>query len=551
MERPWLKSYPPGVPAVLDSAGPASLGALLEESVAHHAGRTAFVCMGARLDYAALDRQSRQLAGYFQSLGLARGARIALMLPNVLQYPLALFAALRAGYVAVNCNPLYTARELEYQLADAGAEAVVVLENFAHVVQQALPGTAVRHVIVTALGDMFSPLKGTVVNAVARHVKHLVPPWRIDDAVRWRQALARGRAAGFAEVAVGADDLAFLQYTGGTTGVAKGAMLTHGNVLANLRQARLWIGATLREGAETVVTPLPLYHIFSLTANCLTFLQLGATNVLIPNPRDIPGFVRELARHRFSVITGVNTLFNALLNHPDFARLDFSGLKVSLGGGMAVQAAVAARWRTVTGCTLSEAYGLTETSPAVTINPLDLREFSGSIGLPLPGTDVAIRDDAGHDLPPGQVGELCVRGPQVMAGYWRRPQETAEVMTPDGFLRTGDIATLDERGFVYLVDRKKDTILVSGFNVYPNEVEAVLATHPGVREAAVVGVPDGRSGEAVKACVVRHDPGLTPEALIAHCRQQLAAYKVPHRIEFHDDLPKTNVGKILRRALRG
>jgi long-chain acyl-CoA synthetase len=551
MERIWLKSYPPGVPAEIDCAAFASIGDLLEKSVARFSARPAYVCMGKAISYAELDRQSKWLAAYFQRvLDLPRGARIALMLPNVLQYPVALFAALRAGYTVVNCNPLYTARELEQQLADSGAEAIVVLENFAAVLAQALPGTRVRHVVVTGLGDMLGLLRGVLVNAVVRHVKHLVPAWRIPGAVRWSRALTRGTAMRFAPVAVTQEDIAFLQYTGGTTGMAKAAVLTHGNILANLQQAQAWISGDLVEGEEIIITALPLSHIFALTANCLTFLRLGAKNVLIPNPRDIPGFIRELARHRFSVITGVNTLFNALLNKPDFRRLDFSALKVSLGGGMAVQQAVAERWRQVTGCTLVEAYGLTEASPAVTINPLGLAAFNGSIGLPLPSTDVVIRDRDGKDLPPGVEGELCVRGPQVMHGYWLSPEETAMVMTPDGFLRTGDIAVMDAAGFVRIVDRKKDMILVSGFNVYPNEVEAVVAAHPGVLEAAVVGVPEAKTGEALKLFVVRRDPELTVGELIAHCRQNLAAFKVPHRIEFRDELPKTNVGKILRRALR-
>ena len=547
MDRPWLNAYPPGVPAEIATEAYPSLAALFDDSVARHATRPAFACMGKRLSYAELDQLTRRLASHFQSLGLPQGSRIALMLPNCLQYPVALFAVLRGGYTVVNCNPLYTARELEYQLADSGADVLVVLENFAQVAQQALPGTRVRHVIVTGLGDLLGTFKGRLVNAVVRYVKKLVPAWHIAGAQRWPQVLG---ADAFIPVTIAPGDIAFLQYTGGTTGVAKGAMLTHRNLLANLAQAQAWIGGTVAAGKEVVITALPLYHIFSLTANCLTFLPLGATNVLIPNPRDIPAFIKELGRHRFTVITGVNTLFNALLNHPDFARLDFSALKISLGGGMAVQQAVAERWKAATGCTLVEAYGLTETAPAVTLNPLDLPAFNGSIGLPLPSTEVVIRDATGRAVPVGGAGELCVRGPQVMAGYWNRPDETAGVMSADGFLHTGDIATLDARGFVYIVDRMKDTILVSGFNVYPNEVEGVLALHPGVREVAVVGVADDKSGEAVKAFVVRRDAALAAEALVAHCRQSLAAYKVPHQFEFRDELPKTNVGKILRRALR-
>jgi long-chain acyl-CoA synthetase len=551
MERIWLKSYPPGIPAEIDADAYTSVVDLFEQSVARFAARPAYVCMGEAISYAELDRWSRELAAYFRNvLGLPPGARVALMLPNVLQYPVALFAVLRAGCTVVNCNPLYTARELEYQLADSGASAIVVLENFASVVEHALPGTRVRHVVVTGLGDMLGLFKGTLVNAVVRHVKRLVPPWRIKGAETWSLALARGRRAGFTPVAVAPADLAFLQYTGGTTGVAKGAMLTHRNIVANLQQAHAWIASRMEEGAETIITALPLYHVFSLTANCLTFLKLGATNVLIVNPRDIRGFVKELARYRFTAITGVNTLFAALLRHPAFARIDFSALKISLGGGMAVQRKVAEQWQAVTRVTLIEAYGLTETSPAVTINPIDLPAFNGSIGLPLPSTEVAIRDEAGRDLPTGESGELCVRGPQVMAGYWNRPEETAQVMMADGFMRTGDIATMDGAGFVRLVDRKKDMILVSGFNVYPNEVEAVAAMHPGVQEVAAVGVPHEKSGETVKLFVVRRDAALTADELIAHCRQSLSAYKVPHQVEFRDELPKTNVGKILRRALR-
>jgi len=550
MEHIWLKSYPPAMPAEIDAGAHASIIALFESSVRRHAHLPAYACMGATMDYATLDRLTRTLAGHFRALGLGAGARIALMLPNVLQHPVALFAALRAGCTVVSCNPLYTARELEYQLADSGAEAIVVLENFAATLARALPGTRVRHVIVTALGDLLGPVRGRLVNAVVRHVKRLVPPWRIPGAQGWRAALEHGRRAGFVPVAVAADDLAFLQYTGGTTGVSKGAMLTHRNLVANLEQAHAWIAGRVEEGREVIITALPLYHIFSLTANCLTFMKIGACNVLIPNPRDIRAFVRELAKHRFTAITGVNTLFHALLRDPDFARLDFSALKISLGGGMAVQKSVAERWQAVTGNPLIEAYGLTETAPAVTINPLDLPAFNGSIGLPLPSTEVAIRDEAGRNLPVGAEGELCVRGPQVMVGYWNRPDETARVMMADGFLRTGDIARMDAEGFIYLLDRKKDMVLVSGFNVYPNEVEAVAMAHPGVLEAAATGVPHEKSGETVKLFVVRRDPALTAEAIIAHCRQNLAAYKVPHIVEFCGELPKTPVGKVLRRALR-
>lgn len=551
MHKVWLESYPAGVPAEIDAGEFASLGEFFASGAAAFPARAAYVNMGTAISYAELDRLTRDFAACLQSVfRLPKGARVALMMPNVLQYPVALFGALRAGYVVVNCNPLYTARELEYQLQDSGAEAIVVLENFAHVLQAVIGGTAVRHVITTGLGDLLGFPRRTLVNFVVRHVKKMVPAWQLAGAVPFAAALRRGRAAVFSPPAVGREDLAFLQYTGGTTGVSKGAMLTHGNILANIRQAHAWIGGHVAAGRELIVTALPLYHVFALTANCLTFFKLGATNVLITNPRDIRGFVKELAKHRFSVITGVNTLFSALLHHPDFARLDFSQLRITLGGGMSVQKSVADRWQQVTGCVLVEAYGLTETSPAVTINPLDIAAFNGSIGLPVPSTEVAIRDGQNRDLPPGESGELCVRGPQVMKGYWRRPEETAQVISADGFLHTGDIAVMDDRGFVRIVDRQKDMILVSGFNVYPNEVEAVVTMHPGVLEAAALGVPHPHSGEAVKLYVVRKDPQLTAEAIVAHCRQHLAAFKVPHRIEFRDELPKTNVGKVLRRALR-
>jgi long-chain acyl-CoA synthetase len=551
MNKVWLKSYPPSVPERIDLDEFASLGELFEKSAAKFAGRTAVVCMGKSLTYRQLSDLSTQFGAYLQSqLKLKRGARVALMMPNVLQFPVALFGVLRAGYVAVNCNPLYTERELEHQLKDSGAEAIVVLENFAHTVEAVLGRTSVRHVVVTGLGDMLGGLKGTVVNFVVRHVKKMVPAWSIPQAVFFDDALAAGQGAALQPVALTHDDIAFLQYTGGTTGFSKGAMLTHGNIVANLQQAHAWIASGVREGEEVIITALPLYHIFALTANCLTFMKIGATNVLIVNPRDIPGFVKELGKYKFTVITGVNTLFNALLNNAEFAKLDFSSLKLTLGGGMAVQKAVAQRWKQVTGTTLLEAYGLTETSPAATINPLDLPEYNGSIGLPISSTEVAIRDDVGADLPIGQSGEICIRGPQVMKGYWNRPEETAAVMCPDGFFRTGDIGVMDNNGYVRIVDRKKDMILVSGFNVYPNEVEDVVAMHPGVLEVAAIGVADERSGEAVKIFVVRKDPALTPETLVAHCREYLTAYKVPHYVEFREELPKTNVGKILRRALR-
>lgn len=551
MKKIWLKSYPPGVPEEIDVNQFASLGDLFEKSVARFADHTAYVNMGKSISYAQLDSLSRQFAGYLQGeLKLGRGARVALMMPNCLQYPVAMFAVLRAGFTVVNVNPLYTARELEHQLRDSGCEAIVIMENFAHTLAEVMGRTSVRHIVVTGLGDMLGFPKSLLVNLVVRHVKKMVPPWSLPGHVGFRDALDRGSTHGLAPVAMTHDDLAYLQYTGGTTGVAKGAMLTHGNIIANLQQAHAWISPYVKEGEEVIITALPLYHIFSLTANCLTFFKIGASNVLITNPRDIPAFVAELGKYPFTVITGVNTLFNALLNNPEFEKLDFGSLKVALGGGMAVQQAVADRWKRVTGKTLAEAYGLTETSPAVCINPLDLPEFNHSIGLPISSTDVSLRDDDGYEVSMGIPGELCVKGPQVMKGYYNRPEDTARTFTHDGYLRTGDVATIDDDGFVRIVDRKKDMILVSGFNVYPNEVEDVVAAHPGVMEVAALGVPDEHSGEAVKVFVVRKDPALTAEALIAHCRAGLTGYKVPRFVEFRDELPKSNVGKILRRVLR-
>lgn len=551
MEKIWLKSYPPGVPAEVDVNEFSSLGDLFAQGVRKFGPRTAYLCMGKGITYTELDQFSARFGAYLQSeLGLARGSRIALMMPNVLQYPVAMFGALRAGYTVVNVNPLYTARELEHQLRDSGAEAIVILENFAHTLEQVLPRLPIRHVVVTSLGAMLGFPKSAIVNFVVRRVKKMVPAWSLPGSVDFGTALSKGAKHALRPVEIGHEDIAYLQYTGGTTGVAKGAILTHGNVVANLQQAHAWIKPFLHEGEEVIITALPLYHIFSLTANCLTFFKIGATNVLITNPRDIPGFVKELAKHRFTAITGVNTLFNALLNNADFARLDFSSLHIALGGGMAVQQAVAEKWKKVTGLPLIEAYGLTETSPAVTINPLNLTDFNHAIGLPISSTDVSIRDDDGVEQPVGQRGELCVRGPQVTPGYWNRPEDTARAFTADGYLRTGDIAVIDEEGFVRIVDRKKDMILVSGFNVYPNEVEDVVASHPGVLEVAAVGVPNEHSGEAVKVFVVRKDPALTEAALVAYCRENLTGYKVPHQVEFRDELPKTNVGKILRRVLR-
>ncbi|MBL8258972.1 MAG: AMP-binding protein [Candidatus Competibacteraceae bacterium] len=552
MEKRWLNGYPSGVPAEIDLNEFASIKDILQKSCARFARLPAYSNMGVTLRYRDIDRLSRDFAAFLQGLGLRKGDRVALMLPNILQYPVALFGVLRAGLVAVNANPLYTARELEHQLSDSGAVAIVIVENFAHTLEKVLDKTPVKTVVMTQIGDLFPWPKRLLVNFAVKRLKKLVPAWRIPGAIPFAGALKSGAGGALTEPPLGHDDLAFLQYTGGTTGVAKGAMLTHGNMVANLQQASAWIGPFTKQAEEVVITALPLYHIFSLTANCLTFMKAGGCNVLITNPRDLAGFVRELGKVRFTIITGVNTLFNALLNAPGFDRLDFSALKFSLGGGMAVQRAVAENWRKTTGAALIEAYGLTETSPAVCINPLDLKDYNGSIGLPISSTELSIRNDDNRELGIGQdqVGEICVRGPQVMRGYWNRPDETAKVMTPDGFLKTGDLGYMDERGYIRIVDRKKDMILVSGFNVYPNEIEDVVALHPGVLEVAAVGVPDERSGEAVKVVVVKKDPGLSAEALIEHCRQHLTGYKVPRRVEFRSELPKTNVGKILRRMLR-
>jgi long-chain acyl-CoA synthetase len=550
-DRIWLQSYQKGVPAEIDLSEFQSLGEMFEKSVEKYRDRVAYINMGAELTYGEVDTLSRDFAAYLQSvLKLPQGARIAIMMPNVLQYPVCMFGALRAGYTVVNVNPLYTPRELEHQLKDSGAEAIVILENFAHTLEQVIARTPVKHIVMARLGDMLGFPKGSIVNFVVKYIKKMVPAWTLPRAVNFGAALAKGAGGHFNSVKVTQDDIAFLQYTGGTTGVSKGAMLTHRNILANVTQAHAWIKPAVSEGSELVVTALPLYHIFALTANCFTFIKIGASNLLITNPRDIPGFVAELAKYPFSVITGVNTLFNALLNNDAFATLNFSTLKVTLGGGMAVQKAVAERWKQITGKPLIEAYGLTETSPAATMNPLDIPEYNGSIGVPISSTEVAIRDDNGANVKLGERGELCIRGPQVMKGYYNRPEETANVFMADGFLRTGDVAVMDEKGFVRIVDRKKDMILVSGFNVYPNEVEDVVAMHLGVLEVAAVGVPDEKSGEAVKIFVVKKDPALTAEMLIAHCRESLTGYKVPTKVEFRTDLPKTNVGKILRRELR-
>ncbi|TYT23783.1 long-chain fatty acid--CoA ligase [Luteimonas viscosa] len=550
-QRPWLAQYPAGVPHQIDVDEFASIPAVLEQSIRQFGDRPAFTSMGKALTYAQVDELSRQFAAYLLGeLKLKKGDRVAIMMPNCLQYPIATFGILRAGLTVVNVNPMYTARELRHQMVDSGASVILVLDNFARTVQEVLADTALRHVVTTGLGDMLGFPKGAIVNFVLRNVKKMVPDYDIPSAVRFRDALALGSKHELPDVSITHEDIAFLQYTGGTTGVAKGAMLTHRNLVANMQQASAWIGTNVKLGQEVIVTALPLYHIFALTANGLVFMKYGAKNILITNPRDMPGFVKELKREPFTAITGVNTLFNGLLNTPGFDEIDFSKLHLTLGGGMAVQRAVAERWKKATGVTLVEAYGLTETSPAACINPMDLADYNGAIGLPVPSTDVCVKDEDGNQLPVGEVGELCVKGPQVMKGYWNRPEETAAAIDADGWLHTGDMAKMDEKGFFYIVDRKKDMILVSGFNVYPNEIEDVVAMMPGVLEVAAVGVPDDKSGEAVKLVIVRKDPALTVEQVKAHARENLTGYKQPKFVEFRDELPKTNVGKILRRALR-
>jgi len=551
MEKIWLKQYPQGVPAEVDLGEFKSLKQILERSCERYGDQPAFTNMGASISYTELDRMTRAFGAYLQQLGLSKSDRVAIMMPNLLQYPVALFGTLRAGMTVVNVNPLYTPRELKHQLRDSGAEVIVVLENFARTLQEVLPETAVKTVLTTQIGDMLPAPRSWLVNFVVKRVKKMVPDWNIPGAQDLHQALEIGGGKQLAEVPLSHDDMAFLQYTGGTTGVAKGAVLSHGNIIANLQQTSAWIGSHLQEGAETIVTALPLYHIFSLTVNCLVFMKWGANNVLITNPRDIPAFIKELKRAPFSVITGVNTLYNALLHHPDMSCVDTKALKISVGGGMAVQRAVAQKWQELTGVPLIEGYGLTETSPIVCVNPLDIMEYSGAIGLPIPSTDVSIRDESNKELGVSEVGEICVRGPQVMKGYWNMPDETAKVFTADGWFRTGDMGLVDEKGFVRITDRKKDLILVSGFNVYPNEVEDVVAMHPAVLECAAIGIPDEHSGEAVKVVVVRKDASLTEKELIEHCRKHLTGYKVPRHIEFRaEPLPKTNVGKVLRRMLR-
>jgi long-chain acyl-CoA synthetase len=553
MEKIWLKSYPPGVPAEIDASAYASVGELLEESFRQYRSLPAFVCMGKSITYGELDVLSRKVAAWFQSKGLLRGARIAIMMPNVLQYPVVLAAVLRAGYVVVNVNPLYTPRELEHQLKDSGAEAIVLLENFACTLQAVIKSTAIKHVVIASMGDLMGA-KGLIVNLVVRRVKKMVPAWSLSGHVKFNDVVAQGAGLPFAPAALTQSDVAFLQYTGGTTGVAKGATLTHGNIVANVLQSAAWhepAHALHPEVKQIVnVIALPLYHIYALTVCAMLTLRTGGLGVLIPNPRDIAGMIKQLQGYAINTFPAVNTLYNAMLNHPDFAKLDFSKLMVANAGGMALQEAVAKRWYERTHVPVIEGYGLSETSPSACCNPVTATEFSGTIGLPIPSTEISIRDDNGNEVPVGQPGEICIRGPQVMVGYWNRPDETAKAMTSDGFFKTGDVGIMDERGYFKIIDRKKDMILVSGFNVYPNEVEDVVAKHPGVLEVAAVGVPDEHSGEAVKLVIVKRDPALTQADVIAFCKEQLTGYKRPKIIEFRTELPKTNVGKILRRELR-
>jgi long-chain acyl-CoA synthetase len=558
LPRPWLKHYPPGVPGVVPVDTYPSIVALLEESWTRHAQRDAAACMGVRFSYGEIDERSKALGAWLQAKGVQRGDRVALMMPNVPQYLVAIGAVLRVGGVVVNVNPLYTARELQHQLADSGATVIIVLENFAHTLESVIDRTEVRHVVLAAMGDMLGFAKGQLVNFVLRHVKKMVPEFRLPtnagrSVTRFNMAIAQGTRSALRPVTLGGDDIAFLQYTGGTTGVSKGATLLHRNVVANILQSEAWFKPMFDQLGDkplSIVCALPLYHIYALTICYMFGARLGAMNILVPNPRDIPGFIKTLKAYRVNMFPAVNTLFNALANDPEFAKLDFSDLVISNGGGMAVQQATAERWLEITGCPIVEGYGLSETSPVATSNRLDKREFTGTIGLPIPSTDITIRDDEGHDVPFGTAGEICIRGPQVMAGYWRRPDETAKVMTDDGFFRSGDVGIMDDDGFVRIVDRKKDMILVSGFNVYPNEIEQVVNLHPGVLECAAIGVPDERSGEAVKLFVIRRDPALAEEDVAAYCRENFTAYKRPRTIEFRDDLPKSNVGKILRRELR-
>ena len=554
-ERIWLKEYPPGVATDVDPSQYPSLVALIEEAFERHADRTAYSSMGKNISYAETDEQSRALAAYLQGLGLVRGDRVAIMMPNVPQYPATVAAVLRAGYVVVNVNPLYTARELEHQLKDSGAKAIVIVENFAATLQQCLANTPVRHVVLASMGDRLGGLKGMLVNFVVRKVKKLVPAFSLPGAVRYNDAVAKGRGGQFKRAEIGPDDLAVLQYTGGTTGVSKGAMLLHRNLIANVLQSEAWNEPVMQQvpaGEQpTSVCALPLYHIFAFTVNMMLSMRTGGKTILIPNPRDLAGTLKELSKHRFHSFPAVNTLFNGLAHHPAFNTVDWSHLKVSIGGGMAVQRAVAELWLQKTGCPICEGYGLSETSPSATCNPVTSKQFTGTIGLPLPSTYIRILDDTGAEVPLGQAGEIAIKGPQVMAGYWQRPDETARVMTADGYFKSGDVGVMDERGYTKIVDRKKDMILVSGFNVYPNEVEDVVASMPGVLEVAAVGVPDERMGEAVKLVIVRKDDAVTEDAVRAFCHDRLTGYKRPRIIEFRQELPKSPVGKVLRRELRG
>ena len=554
MDKFWIKSYPAGVPAEIDYTRDRSLVHLMDEAFSKFAQRNAYVCMDRFLTYAELDVMSTKLGAWLQAQGLAPGARVALMMPNVLQYPVAIAAVLRAGYTVVNVNPLYTPRELEHQLRDSGAEAIVILENFAHTLEKVIANTSIKITVIASMGDLLGGLKGGLVNFVVRNIKKMVPAYSLPNAIRFNSVLGEASSMTLRPVELGHDNIAFLQYTGGTTGLSKGAMLSHRNVIANLMQNEAWLQPALDKEPKleslTFVCALPLYHIFALTICCLMGTRIGGLNILIPNPRDIPGLVKTLSKYRFNMFPAVNTLYNGLLNNPDFSKIDFSMLKLCNGGGMAVQKAVNDRWREVTGKSIVEGYGLSETAPVATANAADSVEFTGTIGLPIPSTEIAILDDDARPVPLGQPGEIAIRGPQVMVGYWQRPEETKQVMTADGFFKSGDIGFMDEKGYVTIVDRKKDMVLVSGFNVYPNEVEGVVAMHPGVLECAVVGVPDANTGEAVKLFVVRRDPELSKEALMAYCHDELTGYKRPKIIEFRDQLPKTNVGKILRRELR-
>ena len=554
MQKNWLKSYPEGVPAEIDCSQYRSLVQLLDEAFQRYAARNAFVCMDRFLAYAELDTASFKLGAWLQAQGLEKGARVGIMMPNILQFPVALAAILRAGYTVVNINPLYTPRELEHQLTDSGAEVIIILENFATTLEQVIARTKIKRVVVASMGDMLGGVKGAIVNFVVRNIKKLVPAYSLPNAISFKQALSDGAHKPLTSAVLEPDDIAFLQYTGGTTGVSKGAILTHRNVIANVLQSEAWAQPAFQKEPQVAqiiyVCALPLYHIFALTSCALVGMRLGAMNILIPNPRDMPGFVKELSKYKVNMFPGVNTLYNALLNQPGIEAIDFSLLKGCNGGGMAVQRAVADKWYALTGCAIVEGYGLSETSPVATCNPAGATSFNGSIGLPVSSTEIVILADDGTEVPIGTPGEIAIRGPQVMAGYWKRPEETANVMTPDGFFKTGDIGTIDEAGYIRIVDRKKDMILVSGFNVYPNEIEGIIAAHPGVLECACVGVPDEGAGEAVKLFVVRKDPTLTADQLMNYCKEQFTGYKKPKFIEFRSELPKTNVGKILRRQLR-